>query len=142
MNGQRLSFSLFAFLALLSLHSHAACVPATIVEAQVSELPEELTLTDLVRLFGNGCLGGMTAVTYQFQGESGKPVWFWLKNDPEPAFSLIRKSVESGTPPDIDVFIAVSVEGEGLDDTIIWPGSLVGKPVMQVLHAEYFKSRD
>lgn len=130
------------FWASLSLSSHAACVPNTIDERRVSELPEELTLTDLVKLFGNGCLGGMTAVTYQFQGNSGKPVWFWLKNNPEPAIVLIQRSMASGTPPDIEVFIGVIVEGEGREDTIIWPKSLIGISSNQVLHAEYFKKRN
>lgn len=133
---------LLSCLASLSLSSHAVCVPNTIDERRVSELPEELTLTDLVKLFGNGCLGGMTAVTYQFQGNSGKPVWFWLKNNPEPAIVLIQRSIASETPPDIDVFIGVIVEGEGGEDTIIWPASLVGTSSNQVLHAEYFKKRD
>jgi hypothetical protein len=118
----------------------AQCVGNTIDEAVVASQPDNLTLTDLIAKFGKGCFGGMTAMTYQFMGASGKPIWFWLKNEPEPAFAVMQKSVQTQTPPNIGVLVAVKVEGlaDGSDE-IIWPKSLVGKSFNQVAHDAYFK---
>lgn len=137
------NFSSFLLVGLILLNgvAQAQCNENTIDESVVASQPEELTLTDLVAKFGNGCLRGMTAMTYQFKGKSsGKPIWFWLKNEPEPAFVAVQKAIKTQTPPNIGVLMAVTVGGENDgSDSIIWPKTLVGKSANHVIHDTYYK---
>lgn len=129
---------LLLILALLITTSELAlaeCTKVIVDAADISKHPEPMTLANAIENYGQGCLGGMTAMTYQYSDKSGKKIWLWLKNTPEPAFSAVK----NGRLGNIEVQMAVIFDAKVQDsEKIIWPKQLIGEPYDKAIKDAYF----
>ena len=116
---------------------NAECIKNTIDREIVAKQPEPMTLADVSQHFGQGCLGGMTAMTYQYSEKTGKEIWFWLKNKPEPAFASFQKGVAGSI--EVQMVVVFDKNKQGSEE-IIWPRALAGQSYENALKDAYFSS--
>lgn len=112
------------------------CSPSKISESEIKKLKYPLSFMELNAVFGKGCLGGMTAMTYQYKTLSGDKIWFWLSNKPVPAFNEFERAMAEKKLPNINVLVAVKGEIKN-NPLIIWPEKEAGKTQSEFLGEAY-----
>jgi hypothetical protein len=121
-----------------SISAHANCLGPKISEDEVKKLPGKVVVGELLKKFGEGCLAGMTAMTVQYQADafkSGRSIWFWLSNEPEPA----TKMMQTNKGLTIGVLMAVAFDRASPEiKTVIWPLSFVGRTEDEIMEEAYF----
>ncbi|WP_227429552.1 hypothetical protein [Psychrobacter sp. I-STPA6b] len=121
------------------ISSYANCQRPIIEESVVKSLPEKVSTSELTKKFGEGCLSGMTAMTYQYQNQNGEPIWFWLENKPVKAFDALQLSTYSKTPFDIQVSFATKTLNNG-DHIVVYPEKFTDKKMEDMIEQTYFST--